>query len=458
MSHSDIMSNPIQFVEADPNTLLLECIADYQSIANRTLGNADPEMLIINAFAYRYALFMAQVNNTGNQNLIAFATGAALDQLGIKSGTFRLSASAAVVTMQYTVGSGAGSFVIPAGNRVKSQDGLVMFGTINSTNITGPGVYNIDSQCLTTGALGNGYTAGTINVIVDPVAYVTVAANINTSTGGADQETDAALRARIPLASSTYSVAGPTDAYIYFAKSASASIVDVKIVPTLLNGGIGDSAVDAAGTGYNVGDISSIASGTFLATIQVLTVGTGGTVTNYIVLTRGHGYTTGTGKSTTALTGTGTGLTITVTSIIPIMTVCIYPLLEHGVIPDSALLDLVQTACNDTKVRPLTDSVQAIAPSNVNYTLVVELTLYKNAPANTVLTVESNLQAFTTNWSNGLGWDIIVSQVEAQCTIPGVYDVSIPSLSGNITILDSQFGNCTSISVTVVSVVNESYS
>ena len=448
------MADPIKFVEDDPAVILPQVIADYQQIANRTLGNADPEMLLINAFAYRAALLMGQVNYTGNQNLIGFSTGAALEQLGIKSGTFRLPASAALVTMQYTVGSGAGAFVLAAGSRTKSQDGKVLFATIADTNISGPGTFDIDCICLTAGAVGNGYTAGTINIIVDPVAYVTAAVNTDTSTGGADAETDDQLRARIPLANATYSVAGPEDAYIFYAKSASSSIVDVSIVPTLLTGAISANALNAGGSGYAVGDQFTVNGGTHLATGQVLTEAAG-VVTAYVMLTRGSGYSTGTGVATTATSGSGTGLTIDITSVMPAQTICIYPLLAGGVVPDGALLNLVEATCSDKKVRPLTDVVLGIAPSNVDYSLTVNLTLKKGAPANVVATVYANLSGFVNQWSKALGVDIIVNQMIGQCMVPGVYTVAIPSLSGDISIDDTEFGNCTGITVNVVSIVDE---
>ena len=224
-------NTPIQFVNDDPNFWLTNAIADYEAIAGRTLGNADPERLVVSAFALRLAQTCTMINSAANQNLIAFATGVALEQLGMKFGIYRLPATAAVVSIQFAISGASGTVDIPMGTRVKTSDGLVMFATnIDTTFSGGTGTVSVDCTCLTIGAVGNGYTAGLVNNIVDPIAFVTAATNLDTTSGGSDQESDDALRTRIPLANSTFSVAGPSNAYEFFAKTASASIIDVSVL------------------------------------------------------------------------------------------------------------------------------------------------------------------------------------------------------------------------------------
>jgi uncharacterized phage protein gp47/JayE len=76
-----------------------------------------------------------------------------------------------------------------------------MYAVNDNTVVTaGTTTVNVDCTCTTAGVVGNGYLAGMINAIVDPQAYVTAASNTDTSGGGADVESDEALRARIPLA------------------------------------------------------------------------------------------------------------------------------------------------------------------------------------------------------------------------------------------------------------------
>lgn len=79
-------------------------------------------------------------------------------------------------------------------------------------------------------------------------------------------------------------------------------------------GNIRTVSVAAAGSGYSVGNILTIASGDGNATVSVATIGGGGTVTSVTITNNGTGYVTGSGYSTTG--GGGTGCTINVLGII----------------------------------------------------------------------------------------------------------------------------------------------
>jgi phage-related baseplate assembly protein len=68
---------------------------------------------------------------------------------------------------------------------------------------------------------------------LDPEAFLVSASNTSETTGGADAESDDELRVRVKLAPSQFSVAGPKDAYKFFAKSASAAIIDVAVTSTV---------------------------------------------------------------------------------------------------------------------------------------------------------------------------------------------------------------------------------
>ena len=83
--------------------------------------------------------------------------------------------------------------------------------------------------CTITGEAGNGFIPGTIDTLVDLIGYVASVSNVTTSAGGADTEGDADLAERIFLAPSKYSVAGPDDAYVYWAKSYNADIGDAVV-------------------------------------------------------------------------------------------------------------------------------------------------------------------------------------------------------------------------------------
>ena len=136
---------------------------------------------------------------------------------------------------------------IPQGTRITAGDG-VYFATDDYAEVkAGDSFVDIDCTCESVGEVGNDYIPGHIEIIVDPVPYVASVTNTTKSEGGSGEESEESFRERIFLAPSSYSVAGPADAYEYWVKQYnSAAIEDVKIYePTeavvdiriLLNGG-----------------------------------------------------------------------------------------------------------------------------------------------------------------------------------------------------------------------------
>lgn len=224
------MADLLKFIHEDPQQVVDEMKAELEDMLNRQIAPADLEMLIINAFAYRETLLRASINDVGRLNLVSFSRGAALEYLGGLVGVTRLPASSALVTIQFSIIEGHTGITIPEGVRVQSTDGKAIFETMGAV-VVGPGVYvaEVSAACTTSGTIGNGYAANTISIILDPKPYLVSAKNIDVSAGGADQQTDDKLRERIQLAPASFSVAGPNDAYKYFAKSTSSSIVDVAI-------------------------------------------------------------------------------------------------------------------------------------------------------------------------------------------------------------------------------------
>lgn len=237
-----------EFVHEDAQQVISEMKADLELRLGRVFAAADVEMLIINGFAYREMLIRAGMNDTGRQNLVAFGRGSMLDYLAQLVGVARLPASGALCTLEFNLVTGHTGVTIPEGMRVQSTDGKVIFVTTLQT-VVSPGdlTAEVPAECIPTGKIGNGYAIGTISVILDPVAFVTTVANTNETAGGADEESDDELRERIKLAPSAFSVAGPSGAYKFFAKSASPVISDVSVIspsPGVVN--IYVLAIDAA--------------------------------------------------------------------------------------------------------------------------------------------------------------------------------------------------------------------
>ncbi|WP_153799085.1 baseplate assembly protein [Foetidibacter luteolus] len=248
------MADLLKFIHEDADTIIAELKADLETRLNRQLAPADVEMLLVQALAYREMLLRANINDAARQNLVAFSRGAALEYIGELVGVYRLPAASAACTIQFTLVNGHTGVQISEGLRVQSTDGKAIFRTIEAV-VVNPGTLtvNVNAKCSTAGKIGNGYTSNKINIILDPQPYLTAAQNTDTSSGGADEELDEDLRERIKLAPASFSVAGPVDAYIFFAKSASSAIVDVavtspvpgqvNIYPLLENGALPTQAI-----------------------------------------------------------------------------------------------------------------------------------------------------------------------------------------------------------------------
>lgn len=165
-------------------------------------------------------------------NLLAYAIGGYMDHLGILVDATRLPAETARTTMKFTLSTALPSTTdIPVGTRVTPGYGSVYFATAEVLSIpSGEIAGEVPAVCTLVGAAGNGFLPGQVNRLVDPLPYVQSVVNVTITEGGADTEDDESYRDRIHLAPEHFSVAGPKGGYEFWAKSASASIVDVKVL------------------------------------------------------------------------------------------------------------------------------------------------------------------------------------------------------------------------------------
>lgn len=194
-----------------------------------TLARANPMTLLLYATAtYLYQQDL-RIDYRGKMNLLKYSKGAFLDHVAAIKRITRNGASAAVVTMRFTLSDIRSSVVtIPEGTRVQAED--IFFETIEYAEIeAGETSIDILCQCMTEGVEGNGFEPGAIITLVDPIPYVASVINVDTSAGGADVESDDSLRERVYLAPAGFSTAGASDSYIYWAKSFSSAVSDVVV-------------------------------------------------------------------------------------------------------------------------------------------------------------------------------------------------------------------------------------
>lgn len=352
-------------IERDPAVIQAEVIADLEVLLGRPLQPAQVERLLGNEIAYRESLVRMAIQAVALESFLAYATGTRLDLIGESLDTDRLPALPADATIRFTlVGVQVAPVVIPAGTRVQTTDTKVIFATVEEISIAaGDLTGDVVGRATTDGALGNDYLAGSISVLLDPIAFVATAINTTTSVDGADVETDDRYRDRIRQAPNRFSVAGPSDAYRFYALSVNSHIIDA-----------------------------------------------------------------------------------TVTNPAP-GTVRVYVLLDTG-LPGAPLIADVLAALSDSKVRPLTDTVEVDAPTEVDYAIDVTVRLLSSADVvATMAAVNAAAVAYAAERSAGIGRDIIQSQLIKALSLPGVYQVTVTTPAD--TVVDSaHWAHCTSITVT----------
>ena len=244
----------IKFVEIDAETINSELIQDFEIFTGETLPPADARRIFLQSFTYVLVSILNAINTTGVSELLRYAHGDILDELGNLYGVARLQPQRAVVNVKFTLSALQPSgLVIAKGTRV-TPDGTLFFRTIEDAVFTGEELEKIvECEAMETGSEYNGYTAGQINKLVDGNPYVKSVVNVNTSNGGSDIEDDDSYRERIQLSPFAYSTAGPEMAYRHFALSASTEIGSINVyspapckveIVVLKNGGVIPEAED----------------------------------------------------------------------------------------------------------------------------------------------------------------------------------------------------------------------
>jgi phage-related baseplate assembly protein len=236
----------ISFADKSAQQIETDIVNRYEQLTGKSLGPADPRRIFIRAIVLILAQQRSLIDFSAKQNLLGYATGEYLDHIGISRDTTRLQPTSAKTTLRFTF-SIAQQQKISAGTRVTAGDG-VFFATISDVTVqAGQTNVDVEAQCTVPGTIGNGYLVGQINQLVDPIQWVQSVTNITVSEGGADLEDDDSYAERTRQAPESFSVAGPTGAYVYWAKTANPSIIDVSVrspspgvveIRPLLKGGV----------------------------------------------------------------------------------------------------------------------------------------------------------------------------------------------------------------------------
>jgi len=321
----------VTFAEKDSATIETELIDQYEETSGVTLYDADPRKKMLQALVPILVGQRSYIDSAAKQNLLYYATGDYLDQLGYLVGCDRTAAIAATCTVRFTLSAArTKDTVIASGKRVTSGDGVYFATSAEATIAAGSTYVDVTATCTTSGTAGNDYAIGTLTTLVDPVTYVASVTNTTASSGGTAEESDDDYKERIRLAPESFSVAGPSGAYEYWSKTASSEITDVAV------------------------------------------------------------YSPSAG----------------------VVTIC--PLLTDGEIPSDELLASVLEICSDDEVRPLTDNVKVVAPTQVSYD--IDVTYYiseddETTAASIQTAVETAVETYETWQRSVLGRGIDPSRL-----------------------------------------------
>ena len=213
------------------NQMISDFTTKYREITGKDieLSLANPYRLILYAVTLQHYQMYMHLDNAAKMNLLKYSRGSFLDQVAALRGVQRDKGACAMTTLRFAVDDVMPSAItIPVGTKV-SGNGIVFATTEVGDIKAGQESVDIPAQCTELGEKGNGYLPGEISRMVDTIPFVDTATNIKETAGGADEETDDHLADRVYHAPSAYSVAGPADAYAYYAKAANPLIEDVYV-------------------------------------------------------------------------------------------------------------------------------------------------------------------------------------------------------------------------------------
>lgn len=371
---------PIEFAEKSAVDIESSIITTYEAIAGRSLAQADPIRLFLLSVG---ALIVQQrniIDFSAKQNLLSYAQSTYIDYIGEGVGVYRLAAKAAQTTIKVVLSEVQPSvFVIQSGSLLPA--GGLFFATTQDLSIPiGETEGEVIVECQTLGAIGNGILPGQIKAFVEPIAFVQSVTNITVSQGGTDVEDDESLVERIRLVPSSFSVAGPKDAYIYWTKTASQAIADAVVSspePQDIKQIVYDVLSDAGADPSLVSDMeSALDSADWPGTVDVRVI------------------------------------------------------LDNGELPGSEITTLVYDTLSDDTIRPLTDYVKVSAPNVVTYDLNVEY--WVSSSNSTKLqairdAVEAAINEYLTWQKTKIGRDITPDELTQRAITAGAKRLNIIS-------------------------------
>lgn len=252
MSLNDIPE--VSFVETDVNVIFENIKNTFENQLGRKLYPSDPLLILIQTFATIVSQQASKMKYIARQNLVKYSDDDYIENLGALVGVERLKPTRAYTTLKFTISEAQNSVIlVPKGTRVTTGNKVYFETTENAQFLVSETEITVSARCTLVGTIGNGFSIGQVNNIVDLFPYFKSVSNITVSNSGTDLEDLENYRGRIFSAPDSFSVAGPNSAYKFWAKSTNALISDVSVfspspgvvelIPLLINGEIPSSDI-----------------------------------------------------------------------------------------------------------------------------------------------------------------------------------------------------------------------
>ena len=219
----------VDFIISDSYQCEMDLVETYQELYKRELFPADPVRMLFKVIAAKMSQIENKINDTAKQNLLKYSRNERLDHKGDFLGVERLDSQKARGLFKFEISvPQLLNVVIPKNTRISISD--FYFYTLNEAIIDiGNTSVETECECSEPGEAGNGFLPGQITQLVDLFPYYSAAVNVTTTEGGEQTEGDERYRERINQAPEKFTTAGSTGSYLYWAQTASNTIVDVSV-------------------------------------------------------------------------------------------------------------------------------------------------------------------------------------------------------------------------------------
>lgn len=231
----------IEFAPKDPTLIAEAILAGFSAAWYQDTG----EVLQLRRPNARrmFLLYVAQIviqqraaiDYAGKQNLLKYQRGDYLDSWGGNWGErgYRLPASRALTTLRFSLAAGLNFTVtIPIGTLVAATGNVTLAFETTQLGTIPIGQVSVDvpAQANQPGTIGNDLLPGQVNRLINfNVPFAINVDNTTTTAGGAEVQDDESYRAALWELPESLSIAGPSGAYLWWAKHANPAIMDATV-------------------------------------------------------------------------------------------------------------------------------------------------------------------------------------------------------------------------------------